>query len=62
MNSLFSLKTSVSELKSSNDDITQQQMIQVAPSRDCTTSNFTNGSQYYNIDCSGNKWWIPSRS
>ena len=62
MKSLFQLKSSVSELKSSNDDITNQQLIQIAPSRDCTTTNFTNGSQYYNIDCAGNKWWIPSRS
>ena len=62
MSSIFDLKTSVSELSSANDGISQMTYDQVAPSRDVTTTNFSNGAIHYKFECSGQKWWMPSRS
>lgn len=60
--SIFKLKQRPEELKSSNMGITQSVIRQVAPSRDCTGNNFSNGTQYYKWDLSGNRWFVPSRS
>lgn len=60
--SVFQLKQSVRELESSNNDITKQSYIQVPCSKDISGDNFSNGSQFYDVDTSGNRWWVPSRS
>jgi hypothetical protein len=60
--SIFDLTQNIRELKSSNNDITQNQYIQIPCNKDISGSNFSNGSHFYDIDVSGNKWWIPSRS
>ncbi len=62
MSSIFHLKQSVKELESSNNDITKQSYIQIPASKDVSGDNFSNGSQFYDIDTSGNRWWLPSRS
>ena len=60
--SIFKLKQNPDELKSSNSGITQYQTRQIAPTRDVTTTNFSNGTQYYKWNLAGNRWWLPSRS
>jgi hypothetical protein len=52
----------VSELSSANDGISNMTYEQVAPSRDVTLSNFSNGAQHFRWECSGQRWWVPSRS
>ena len=44
MTSIFDLKTEVKELSSSNQGTSRMEYQQVPPSRDVTTSNFSNGA------------------
>lgn len=62
MSSIFDLKTSISELSSANDGISKMVYEQVAPSRDVTGPNFSNGPQHFRFEVSGQKWMVPSRS
>ena len=62
MNSIFQLKTSTDELESANGGISNLRYTQIAPTRDCTTTNFANGPIHFKFQESGSKWWVPSRS
>lgn len=62
MTSIFHLKTSPKELSSANTGISSNSYDKVAPSRDVTLSNFSNGQIRFTYNCSGSKWWVPSRS
>lgn len=62
MTSIFDLKTSTSELSSSNHGTTRAQYEQQPPTRDITGNNFSNGAIHFRFSTSGTKWWIPSRS
>ena len=60
--SSVNLASSISELPDINKGLMHSKYVQVAPSRDCTGSNFPNGGQYYNFSVSGSTWWCPSKS
>jgi hypothetical protein len=62
MTSIFDLKTEVKELSSSNQGTSRMEYQQVPPSRDVTTSNFSNGAISIKWQNSGNRWWCPNRS
>ena len=59
---MFNLADKISDLPSINDGLQNSKYMQVAPSRDCTLSNFPNGSQYFNFETSGNTWWCPAKT
>ena len=60
--SVFNLKTSKEELSMVNDGTSQMKYEQYPPTRDVTTTNFTNGSIHIRWEVAGQKWWIPARS
>jgi hypothetical protein len=62
MSSIFDLKTDVAELSSANQGTSRASYEQIAPTRDCTTTNFPNGQISFKWSNSGTSWWIPSRS
>jgi hypothetical protein len=62
MQSIFDLKTDVSELSQANEGTSRMEYEQHAPTRDVTGSNFSNGQMHFRFETSGQKWWIPSRS
>ena len=62
MTSIFSLKTTPSQLASSNNGTSRLQYNQVTPTRDVTFGNFPNGQIIFKSEFSGQQWWIPSRS
>ena len=62
MSSIFDLKTSPSQLVSSNNGTSRMQYEQLPPTRDVTANNFSNGAIHFRFETSGQKWWIPSRS
>ena len=62
MTSIFDLKTNVSELESANQGISKMVYEQVVPMRDIQGNNFANGQINYRFQCSGQKWWVPSKS
>lgn len=59
---MFNLADKISDLPSINDGLQNSKYLQVAPSRDCTGSNFPNGAQYFNFETSGSTWWCPAKS
>ncbi len=62
MTSIFDLKTSVEELESLNEGISRFEYNQIPCTRDLTGNNFPNGQQHFRFECSGARWWIPSRT
>ena len=62
MSSIFDLKTNVAELSSGNVGTAKMQYEQQPPTRDVTTTNFSNGAIHFRFQTSGQKWWLPSRS
>jgi hypothetical protein len=60
--SIFDLKTDVSQLASANQQMSKMAYEQHAPTRDVTNNNFSNGAIHVRFQCSGQKWWVPSRS
>ena len=62
MNSIFKLKTDVSELSSANDGISRMEYEQHPPTRDVVNNAFPNGAINFRFQTSGQKWWIPSKS
>ncbi len=62
MASIFSLKTSQSQLDQGNAGIANAGYDQIAPTRDVTNANFSNGSIHIKWSVSGTKHWNPSRS
>ena len=62
MSSIFDLKTNVAELSSGNVGTAKMQYEQQPPTRDVTTTNFSNGAIHIRWQTSGQKWWLPSRS
>jgi hypothetical protein len=62
MQSIFNLKTSTSELESSNYGVTKDLYEQQAPTRDVTGSNFPNGSINFRWQTGATKWWVPFRT
>lgn len=60
--SLFSLKTSQSELEGASEGVARISYEQKGPSRTISASNFSNGVISIPFQVSGNKWWIPSLS
>jgi len=62
MQSIFNLKTSTDELESSNYGISKDLYEQLAPTRDVTFGNFSNGSINFKWQTAGTKWWVPSRT
>lgn len=62
MSSIFTLKTSPSDLVSSNSGISRNQYNQVAPTRDVTGNNFPNGAIHFKWENASQNWWIPSKS
>ena len=62
MSSIFDLKTSVSELASSNQGTSKMEYDQHPPTRDVVGNSFPNGAIHFRFQTSGQKWWIPSRS
>ena len=62
MNSIFDLITSVNELQSSNNGVSQELYDQISSTRDVTGASFPNGSINFRFQTAGTKWWIPNRS
>jgi hypothetical protein len=60
--SIYDLKQSVGELTSANDATSRMSYEQHPPTRDVTNGNFPNGAIHIKFQCSGQKWWVPSRS
>ena len=60
--SIFNLKTSPEELKSSNYGISDFKYVEYTPSRDVTGKSFANGRFVIPFELSSEQWWIPSRS
>jgi hypothetical protein len=60
--SSMNLASSVAELPSINMGLSTSKYVQVAPSRDCTSSNFPNGAQFFNFSVSSNTWFCPQKS
>lgn len=60
--SIFNLKTSMSQLEASNVGVNRMQYEQIPPSRDVSTSNFTNGSIHFHWQNSADKYWIPNKT
>ena len=60
--SIFNLKTSPEELKSSNYGVSDFKYVEYTPSRDVTNDNFPNGAFRIPFQLSSEQWWIPSRS
>ena len=61
MESLFSLKQDSSELTDASQGISRMTFDQESPTRDVTTTNFSNGAIHIRWQVSGQKWWVPSR-
>ena len=62
MTSIFDLATSKEQLSSSNDGVSRRSYSKLAPSRDITDTNFSNGQISFKFETSGVKRWIPSES
>ncbi len=62
MPSVFDLKTSSSDLRSSNDGVGKMQFEQVMPTRSVTGDSFASGQIRYNIEVPSGKWWLPSQT
>ena len=62
MSSIFDLATSKEQLSSSNDGVSRRSYSKLAPSRDITDTNFSNGQISFKFETSGVKRWIPSES
>jgi hypothetical protein len=62
MSSIFTLKTEMSDLDSSNHGILSSNLRQVPCSRGVDKNSFSSGVQNYRFEMSGNKWWKPSES
>ena len=60
--SVYDLKTSVSELTSSNQGVARMEYQQLPPTRDITNNNFPNGAIHFRWQMSGLKRWQPSKS
>jgi hypothetical protein len=60
--SVYDLKTSVSELASSNGGVARMEYQQLPPTRDITNNNFPNGAIHFRWQMSGLKRWQPSKS
>ena len=60
--SVFDLDTDVKQLASSNGAITKMEYQQVAPTRDVTKTNFSNGAIHFKFSNSGVRRWIPSKT
>ena len=60
--SIFDLHHDLNELESINGGMAKASYHQVPPSRDCTTTNFTNGQISFKFQNSGTQWWIPAQS
>ena len=60
--SIFDLKTSVSQLESSNHGISKLSYDQITPTRDVTSTNFANGAISFKWFTSGVRWCVPARS
>lgn len=60
--SIFNLKTSPEELKSSNDGISSFNYNEYTPSRDVSGTNFPQGRFVIPWELNSESWWIPSRS
>ena len=60
--SIFSLKTSVSELSSANEGTSKMEYEQHPPTRDIVGKAFPNGAVHFRWQTSGQKWWIPSKT
>ena len=59
---IFSLATSKEDLSSFNDGISRRSYSKLAPSRDVTDHNFSNGQISFKWETSGVRRWIPSES
>ena len=62
MTSIFSLKTSPSQLESTNNGISRFNMQQISTNRNVTGDSFPNGPIDFRFSTVGETWWIPSRS
>jgi hypothetical protein len=62
MSSIFDLKTSTTELSSSNAGTSRMLYEQHPPTRDITNGAFPNGAIHNRFTVSGQKWWVPARS
>ena len=51
---IFDLRTSTTELESSNQGVAKNTYEQVAPTRDCTGSAFPNGAIHFKFKCKVN--------
>ena len=60
--SIFDLKTSSSELESSNHGISNLAYDQITPTRDVAGNNFPSGSINFRWQTGGTRWFMPSRS
>jgi hypothetical protein len=60
--SLFNLKTSESQLKSTNSGISKSSYDKISATRDISDETFDNSAINYKWSVSGNRWWVPSRS
>ena len=59
---MFNLKTQASQLRSSNNGVTNLKYDQIVPTRDVTGDQFSAGPITYRFENSGEKWWLPSKS
>ena len=59
---MFSLATSKEQLSSSNGGVSRRSYSKLAPSRDITNENFSNGQISFKFETSGVKRWLPSES
>jgi hypothetical protein len=60
--SIFNLKTSPSELKSSNVGISDSKYHRVAPYPNVIPERFGNDTLSFEFKTSGTRWWVPSKS
>lgn len=63
MNSIFALKTKQSDLKSSNQGVTNSTYQQILPTRSINgTADFQKSDISFQFNVAGTKWFVPSRS
>jgi len=62
MSSIFDLAVSKEQLSSSNDGVSRRSYSKLAPSRDVTDTNFSNGQISFKFETSGVKRWLPAES
>lgn len=60
--SLFDLKTSLSELKNSNEGISKLTWDQISASREVTGATFPGRAIHFRFSVAGQRWWVPGRS